>query len=153
MAERDADGKGFTPLDRAAVCTQPEGAAAGGVRLLVAAGADATAEDHSGYTALHFAALFGPDDPALAGVLMGAGCDPAAESNVYNGQNTALGYAKETNKPRMAALLEAARRILMVWIGRSRLPKLGRTDGRSVGLRGCTTDARLASYSVGQSVT
>ena len=40
LAERDRDGR--APLDHAALCKQPEGAAADGVRLLVAAGADAT---------------------------------------------------------------------------------------------------------------
>ena len=96
---------GFAPLHRAAVCTRPEGAAADGVRLLLAAGADATAKGSGGATALHYAASNGPDDPSLAGVLMGAGCDPAAK--ISNG-NTALDYAKERNRPRMAALLEAA---------------------------------------------
>eukprot|EP01045_Picozoa_sp_COSAG04_P048067 COSAG04_NODE_18252_length_447_cov_1.043103_1_plen_83_part_10 len=33
-----------TPLHSAAMCTQPGGAAAGGVRLLLAAGADATVQ-------------------------------------------------------------------------------------------------------------
>ena len=75
------------------------------MRLLLAAGADATAEGHDGRTALHQAALDGPDDPSLAGVLMGAGCDPAAKSS---SGYTALDIAKAQNKPRMAALLEAA---------------------------------------------
>eukprot|EP01045_Picozoa_sp_COSAG04_P013817 COSAG04_NODE_1000_length_8841_cov_5.219973_2_plen_373_part_00 len=104
LAERD-DGYG-APLHRAAECKQPEGAAADGVRLLLAAGADATALDGSEWTALHRAAFYGPDDPSLAGLLLGAGCDPTAETG--NGQ-TALDWAKEKNKPRMAALLEAAR--------------------------------------------
>ncbi len=88
------------------MCKRPEGAAAGGVRLLVAAGADATTKDKFGYTALHDAAANGPDDPSLAGVLLGAGCDPAAKSSYGR---TALDLAKMSkNKPRMAALLEAA---------------------------------------------
>ena len=103
MNERD--GNGWTLLHRAARCTQPEGAAADGVRLLVAAGADATAKTSGGITALHNAAYSGPDDPSLAGVLLGAGCDPAAKN--VDGK-TALDWAKEKNKPRMAALLEAA---------------------------------------------
>ena len=103
LAERDD--RGGTPLDRAAECTQPEGAAADGVRLLVAAGADATAKNLIRETALHCAALSGPDDPSLAGLLVGAGCDPAAK--LKYGQ-TALDFAKEYGKPRMAALLEAA---------------------------------------------
>eukprot|EP01045_Picozoa_sp_COSAG04_P038165 COSAG04_NODE_10096_length_804_cov_1.486525_1_plen_140_part_01 len=108
LAERD--GGGQTPLDRAVMCTRPEGAAAGGVRLLVAAGADATAKAKYGRTALHLAAMFGPDDPSLAGLLLGTGCDPAAEtSDTYDGQNAALGMAKQKKKPRMAALLQAAR--------------------------------------------
>ena len=72
LAERD--GNGHTPLHRAAQCTQPEGAAADGVRLLLAAGADATAKDSYGYTALHRAAYDGPDDPSLAGVLLACSC-------------------------------------------------------------------------------
>eukprot|EP01045_Picozoa_sp_COSAG04_P022305 COSAG04_NODE_2502_length_4005_cov_2.639017_1_plen_186_part_10 len=40
LAERDGSWGGCTPLHRAAMCRQPEGAAAGGVQLLVAAGAD-----------------------------------------------------------------------------------------------------------------
>ena len=64
LAERDIGGRGATPLERAAMCTQPEGAAADGVRLLLAAGADATAKNsYNGYTALHSAAEHGPDDP------------------------------------------------------------------------------------------
>eukprot|EP01045_Picozoa_sp_COSAG04_P008772 COSAG04_NODE_493_length_13427_cov_20.233118_8_plen_240_part_00 len=102
LAERGGGGR---PLHCAAECRQPEGAAADGVRLLVAAGADATAKSRSGWTALHWAAFRGPDDPSVAGLLMGAGCDPAAKSG---GGKTALDYAKEHNKPRMAALLEAA---------------------------------------------
>ena len=98
------DAYGQMPLDRAATCTQPEGAAAGGARLLIAAGADATAKNWQGYTALHHAAAEGPDDPSLAGLLLGAGCDPAAEDDY---RRTALDYAKEANKPRMAALLRA----------------------------------------------
>ena len=94
-----------TPLDRAARCTQPEGAAADGVRLLLAAGADATAKDSAGGTALHVAADSGPDDPSLVGLLLGAGCDPAAKNSKLM---TARGYAKMFNKPRMAALLKAA---------------------------------------------
>ncbi len=86
-------------LHTAARCTQPEGG-----RLLVAAGADATAKDGYGLTALHCAAYSGPDDPSLAGVLLGAGCDPAAKST---SGKTALDIAKARNKPRMAALLEA----------------------------------------------
>ena len=70
-----------TPLDYAAECKQPEGAAADGVRLLLAAGADATAKNRSGRTALHHAAISGPDDPSLAGLLLGAGCDPAAKTS------------------------------------------------------------------------
>ena len=97
LAERD----GYdTPLHRAAICTQPERAAADGVRLLLAAGADATAKNSRGYTALHRAVLDGPDDPSLAGLLLGAGCDPAAKDS--NGR-TAIDWAKEHNKPRMAA--------------------------------------------------
>ena len=99
------NGYSFTPLDRAAMCTQPEGAAAEGVRLLLAAGADATAKNEYGITALHLAARYGPDDPSLAGLLMGARCDPAAKDR--HGK-PALAIAKEKNKPRMAALLEAA---------------------------------------------
>eukprot|EP01045_Picozoa_sp_COSAG04_P031464 COSAG04_NODE_5830_length_1481_cov_1.657742_1_plen_258_part_01 len=103
LAERDEDG--HTSLDRATACTQPMGAAAGGVRLLVAAGADATAKNSMyGSTALHLAVESGPDDPSLAGVLLGAGCDPAAKIS-YGW--TALDIAKALNKPRMAALLEA----------------------------------------------
>ena len=94
-----------TPLGNAAMCTQPEGAAACGVRLLVAAGADATAKDGSGWTALHDAARYGRDDPSVAGLLLGAGCDPATKNS--NGK-AALGIAHRNNKPRMAALLEAA---------------------------------------------
>ena len=92
------------------MCTRPEGAAAGGVRLLLAAGADATATDERGRTALHWAAEYGPDDPSLAGLLLGAGCDPAAkDKSVGPGfGTTALDLAKELNKPRMAALLQAA---------------------------------------------
>ncbi len=88
------------------MCRLPEGAAADGVRLLLAAGADATAKDRNGFTALHCAAMFGPDDPALAGLLMAAECDPAARDGVTG--NTALDFAKANNRPRMAALLEAA---------------------------------------------
>ena len=103
------DRNGWTPLDSAIRCAQPEGAAAEGVRLLVVAGADATVEHYSmrGYTALHRAAEYGPDDPSLAGVLMGAGCDPAAKDD--RGR-TALDLAQEEDwrteerpkKPRMA---------------------------------------------------
>ena len=39
---------------------------------------------------------------------MGAGCDPAAKGYTVGGNKTALDCAKENNKPRMAALLEAA---------------------------------------------
>ena len=116
LADRDkySLGHGFcTPLDRAARCIERPpsapsdtgGAALAGTRLLLAAGAEATAKDEVGSTALHYAAAEGPDDPALAGVLMGAGCDPAARGQ--DGQ-TALELAKEKNKPRMAALLQAA---------------------------------------------
>ena len=82
-----------------------EGVAADGARLLIAAGADATAKTSDGYTALQWAAMWGPDDPTLAGVLMGAGCDPEAKRYGY----TALGLAQRLhhNRPRMAALLEA----------------------------------------------
>ena len=104
-AVADYDGDTYTPLHRAAMCTQPEGAAADGVRLLLAAGADATAKNKYGYTALHIAAEIGPDDPSLAGMLMGAGCDPAAKGSTGY---TALTHAKRYNKPRMAALLQAA---------------------------------------------
>eukprot|EP01045_Picozoa_sp_COSAG04_P018727 COSAG04_NODE_1754_length_5687_cov_2.326593_11_plen_428_part_01 len=114
LAEREG---GPTPLRSATMCKQPEGAAADGVRLLVAAGADATAKDGrlSGYaTALHTAAKHGPDDPSLAGLLLGAGCDPAAKHSygdtALDGPSkgkTALDLAKSHNKPRMAALLEA----------------------------------------------
>eukprot|EP01045_Picozoa_sp_COSAG04_P028318 COSAG04_NODE_4362_length_2137_cov_1.555937_2_plen_498_part_01 len=95
----------WTPLDRAATCTQPQGAAADGTRLLLAAGADATAESRNGNTALHIAAVHGPDDPVLAGVLVGAGCDPAAKANKK--RMTALDLAKQHNKPQVVALLEA----------------------------------------------
>eukprot|EP01045_Picozoa_sp_COSAG04_P017567 COSAG04_NODE_1563_length_6327_cov_5.968690_3_plen_326_part_00 len=105
LAERDNVGNGRTPLHHAAMCKQPEGAAAGGGRLLLAAGADATARSSARWTALHYAAEYGPDDPSLAGVLMGAGCNPAAKNS---SGRTALDLAKEKNKPRMAALLEAA---------------------------------------------
>ena len=101
----ERDGRQCTPLHRAVECTQPEGAAAGGVRLLLAVGAGATAKDRFGSTALHCAAICGPDDPSLAGLLLGAGCDPAAKSSIGK---TALEYAKANDKPRMAALLEAA---------------------------------------------
>ena len=97
-------GQMLTPLDRAAMCKQPEGAAADGVRLLLAAGADATAKRDSGGTALLKAAGSGPDDAALVGLLLGAGCDAAAKGG--DGK-TALERAKEHNKPRMAALLAA----------------------------------------------
>ena len=43
----------------------------------------------------------------VSGLLLGAGCDPAAKSE-HDGK-TALDYAKEWDKPRMAALLEAVR--------------------------------------------
>ena len=76
----EQDGAWGTPLGCAARCKQPEGAAAGGVRLLLAAGADATAKDGIGRTALHLAAILGPDDPSLAGLLLGAECDPAAKT-------------------------------------------------------------------------
>ena len=104
LAQRDKHGFGYTPLERAAMCTQPEGAAADGARLLIAAGADATAGDSNAWTALHRVAVFGLDDPALAGVLMGAGCDPVAKNS---GGDTALDRAKQKSKPRMVALLEA----------------------------------------------
>ena len=100
----------YTPLHRAVACTQPEGAAANGARLLVAVGADATAKSY-GQTALHQAARVGPDDPSLAGVLLAAGCDPMAKTPREHSlglPSTALYFAKENNKPRMAALLEAA---------------------------------------------
>eukprot|EP01045_Picozoa_sp_COSAG04_P010789 COSAG04_NODE_670_length_11367_cov_62.932109_6_plen_1225_part_00 len=99
------DDSGRTPLHRAAECRQPEGAAAEGVRLLLAAGADATVKGGGGCTALHNAELWGPDDPSLAGLLLGAGCDPAAKA--VSGK-TALDLAKQSNKPRKAALLAAA---------------------------------------------
>ena len=106
----EEDGLQRRPLGRAAMCRQPEGAAADGVRLLLAAGADATAKDSIGLTMLHFAAIHGPDDPSLAGLLLGAGCDPAATANFFDElvEKTALDLAKRYNKPRMAALLEAA---------------------------------------------
>ena len=90
--------------------TSSQAAAAAGARLPTAAGADATAKDKYGWTALHYATrqrardAVGDDDPALAGVLMGAGCDPAAK---WGDGRTSLDIAKETNTPRMAALLEA----------------------------------------------
>jgi len=101
----ERDGIGLTPLDRAAMCAQPEGAAAIGTRLLLAAGADAAGKNRHESTALHMAVIQGPDDPALAGALMGAGCDPAAEQ--AGGGSAPLELAKENNKPRMAALLQA----------------------------------------------
>ena len=52
LAERDSNG---TPLHYAAECKQPEGAAADGVRLLLAAGADVSLEDKRGRTALSYA--------------------------------------------------------------------------------------------------
>eukprot|EP01045_Picozoa_sp_COSAG04_P006042 COSAG04_NODE_291_length_17813_cov_32.336231_8_plen_176_part_00 len=77
--------------------------------MLVAAGVDVTPIGAGQRTALHTAADYGPDDPDLAGVLLGAGCDPAVENK--HGR-TALWLAQPnrgTNgKPRMAALLEAA---------------------------------------------
>ena len=79
LAQRDK--YGCAPLDHAAMCTQPEGAAADGTRLLLAAGADATAKGRFGYTALHCGAYYGPDDTALVGVLMGVGCDPAVKNS------------------------------------------------------------------------
>ena len=98
----DSGGSFCTPLHRAAVCKQPEGAAADGVRLLLAAGADATAKNKYGFTALHWAAERGPDDPSLVGVLMGAGCDPAAKDSYLQ---TALDIAKEgNNRPRIFEL-------------------------------------------------
>lgn len=80
LAERDGDGEGdgFTPLDCAVLA--PGGAAVEGVRLLLAKGADATAKDSDGWTALHRLADAGRDDRDLAGLLLGAGCDPAARS-------------------------------------------------------------------------
>ena len=94
-----------TPLDASAHCARPEGAAADGARLLLAAGADAAAADRDGRTAMHRVARYGPDDPRLVGLLMGAGCDPAARTSRGN---TALSLAKRHNRPRVAALLEAA---------------------------------------------
>ena len=72
VAERD--GGGLTVLHRAAQCTDPEGAALDGVRLLIAAGANvaATTGGPDAHTPLHTAAESGPDDAALAGLLMGA---------------------------------------------------------------------------------
>eukprot|EP01045_Picozoa_sp_COSAG04_P028176 COSAG04_NODE_4309_length_2166_cov_30.188962_1_plen_104_part_10 len=99
---RERDSAGSTPLHRAAVC-----GAADGVRLLVAAGAGATAQDQGGRAAPHNAAYYGPDDPSLAGVLLAAGCDPAAKTTDWH-KETALDRAKEKYKPRMTALLEAA---------------------------------------------
>ena len=58
------------------MCTQPEGAAADGVRLLVAAGADATAKNSTGRTALHIAAADG--NPEATRLLLGAGADPSS---------------------------------------------------------------------------
>eukprot|EP01045_Picozoa_sp_COSAG04_P016995 COSAG04_NODE_1469_length_6591_cov_5.515404_1_plen_1253_part_00 len=108
---RRRSGNSYTPLDCAAQCTQPEGAAADGVRLLLAAGADATAKTRNGggWTALHIAAFEGPDDPPLAGLLMGAGCDPAATVRDYGKGMTALDLAKQYNRPRMASLLKSVK--------------------------------------------
>ena len=87
-----------TPLQRAAMCRLPEGAAAQGTRLLLAAGADASAKA-GGSTALLCAADDGPDDPTLAGLLLSAGCDLGRKE---------LELAKE-RRPRIAALLQAAK--------------------------------------------
>merc|ERR1711969_429642 len=101
-------------------CTQP-GAAVNGVRLLIAAGADAAALRFGNFdkTALHHMAAYGPDDPSLAGLLMAAGCDPA---DLGRGETTALDTIKRETAapgakhdnwvegprlPRTAALLEA----------------------------------------------
>ena len=52
--------------------------------MLVAAGVDVTPIGAGHRTALHTAADYGPDDPALAGLLLGAGCDPAVVTITIN---------------------------------------------------------------------
>ena len=73
--------------------------------MLLAVGADATAIHKDWGTALHRVAQDGPDDSDLAGLLMGAGCDPA-QVDPYG--ETALENAKDHNRPSIAALLAAA---------------------------------------------
>ena len=80
-----------TPLECALECSAKQpGLAAQAVRLFVAAGADPVRQgglwrefpegDEDGPTTLGYAVRWGPDDPALAGLLMGAGCDPGHRS-------------------------------------------------------------------------
>ena len=115
-----ADGSGWRVLGRAATCTyararlQLEGGdvadrwaavAIRCVRILLEAGADAAAKDSHGWTVLHRLAMYGPDSPTVARLLLAAGCNLAA---TLSGAETAHALAKRRDRPRVAAVLEAA---------------------------------------------